>query len=175
MQNSKKMAKTRGKSYVSVVTFDKIEDNRKQWQLERDVQAEIQARVSRNATKLLNAQMNIAEGCTFLYVKRKNKKGELGQAELIEDQETIRAFVDGELSGGDDYYYISTQRPENNAINSLFDRAFGKPVQKTELTGAGGTPLLQPDRVLIATMGILVDSYFGAKESKELTSGYKLA
>ena len=138
MTNSKETPGARGGAKTSVDAIAKANGHYKQWQLERDVQDEIQARVARNATKLMNAQMNIAEGCTFLYVKRKNKKGEFGQAELIEEQETIRAFVDGELSGGDDYYYISTQRPENNAINSLFDRAFGKPVQKTELTGAGG-------------------------------------
>ena len=108
------------------------------WQLDRDVQAEIQARVARNATKLLNAQMNIAEGCTFLFVKRKDRKGNFFQAEQITDPEIIRQYVDGELASGEDYYYISTQRPENNAINSLFDRAFGKPIQKTELTGKDG-------------------------------------
>ncbi len=42
------------------------------------------------------------------------------------DPETIATFLDSELDGVDDVYFIATQKPDNKAVKDMLDRAFGK-------------------------------------------------
>lgn len=88
-------------------------------------------RVAKMAQRLFDKQMQLAEGQSFLYKIHTNKKGIKEKAELIEDELTIRAYLDGELNeaGSDDYYFITTKEPDNRAIDSMLDRTFGKSTQ----------------------------------------------
>lgn len=87
----------------------------------------------------MNAQMNLALGVQLLYVIRtvmEGKKQVRQRPELVTDQPTIEAYLAGELENDDEeYYFITTERPDNRALDSLFDRALGKAKQPIELDG----------------------------------------
>jgi hypothetical protein len=93
---------------------------------------EIRQRVLRSKDQLINAQMNLAEGIQMLYKIVKDEDGKkVGKPELVTSQIEIEEYLAGEYEGGDsDYYFITTERPDNKAIDSLFDRVFGKAVQR---------------------------------------------
>jgi hypothetical protein len=95
-------------------------------------------RVAQNADRLFNYQMTLARGVSYLYRMDKDKDGS-EKAVLIEEQDEIVAYLDGNTDGK--YYFISTDKPDNRAIDSMLDRAFGKAPQKLEHTGEDGAPI----------------------------------
>lgn len=86
----------------------------------------IKERVSKAKEKLLDAQISLAQGVSFLYRIDKDAKGKDKKPELVTSQWEIEQYLSGETDA-DSYYYITTQKPENNAIDSLLDRTVGKP------------------------------------------------
>ena len=99
----------------------------------------IKQRIMKSTNKILNAQMSLAEGISYLYVVRTNKKGIKERPELITNQFIIESYLAGELDGDpDEYYYITTERPDNRAIDSMFDRAYGKVPNTIEGNGPDG-------------------------------------
>jgi len=103
--------------------------------LEREkVAAALRQRILQNADRLFNAQLALAEGCSFLY-RRSLDKG--GKAELVTDPETIRKFIDEELDP-DQFVWIHTERPNITAIQDAFNRALGKPTESVEVSGKDG-------------------------------------
>lgn len=110
----------------------------------RIVEEEIKQRVLRSANKLINAQMSLAQGVQMLYVIEKTERGANKKPRLITDQTIIEKFLAGELDNEpDEYYFITTERPDNRALDSLFDRIFGKAVSNLDIT-SGGEELPQP-------------------------------
>lgn len=96
-------------------------------------------RVAANLDRLFNAQLNLAQGTTYMYrvEMRVNKQGKEYEAhELVTDPEEIKQALDRGLeeSNGVNYYYITTKDPDNKAIDSMIDRTFGKPQQAMDLT-----------------------------------------
>lgn len=109
------------------------------------VEEEIKQRVLREKSNLLNCQFSLAYGCSYLYKISKNKKGEKQKPELITDTFTIERYLSGEFDKKkDEYYFITTDKPNGYVIDSLLDRTFGKATQVTELSGRDGEPLLGP-------------------------------
>lgn len=110
-------------------------------------------RIHHNADVLLNAALNKALGETYLMKKvtDRDSKGKVIRIyhEVVTDPQTIIAYLDGELEGhdsindddNDTYYYMSTKPVDMVAVKELYDRAFGKPLQKNELTGKDGSEL----------------------------------
>lgn len=101
-------------------------------------------RVCRQAQRLLDAELTVAQGCTMLFKKPKasDRKSEPRKVEQVKDEATIRAYLDGDLDDDpDDYYFITTERPDTGTIRGMFDRTFDKPAQRTEITGEGGGPV----------------------------------
>ena len=100
-------------------------------------------RVMGSAHRLFNAQMSIAEGCSFLYrVEETTVKGKKDRKHvLVTDENEIRRYLDGEVEA-DDYHYITTERPNNLAIADMLNRAFGRPTEVHEHTGEGGGPIV---------------------------------
>lgn len=103
--------------------------------------------VARVADRLLSAQLSVALGEQSLYVisytgKGKDKKK---RVDRVTDPETIVKWLKGELdeSSSEEYYYLSTKPPSTRAIDSLFNRVFGKPQESVDLT-SGGKPLPRP-------------------------------
>lgn len=90
-------------------------------------------RVMKAANKLLDAQMTLAQGIQMLYVI-KTIDDKKQKPEIITDAKTIESFLAGELDNEDDeYYFITTERPDNRALDSLFDRTFGKAIQYLDI------------------------------------------
>lgn len=107
--------------------------------IERDLAFQrLRERVLNSADSLINSQMGIAKGLTFLYVI-KTIKGKRSKPRLITDQQTIEEYLAGDLeNNGFEYYFMSTQRPDNKALDSLLDRTFDKSVQRTEIKDPDG-------------------------------------
>lgn len=110
---------------------------------------ELRQRVIRGKDVLINAQFNLAKGASYLYKITTLKNGVKLKPELIEDLFTIEQYLNGDLDGSVDvgrgqseYYYITTEKPDNKAIDSLIDRIIGKSVQRTEITGKDGEKFL---------------------------------
>jgi hypothetical protein len=104
-------------------------------------------RIHQNAEVLLNAALNKALGETYLICKvtDRDSKGKVTRVyhETVTNPQTIIDYLDGELEGGDsisdedNYYYMSTKPVDMVAVKELYDRAFGKPLQKTDITSDG--------------------------------------
>ena len=97
---------------------------------------EFRNRVLKSKSALMNAQLNLAEGCQMLFRIDKDEKGHNKKPELVTSQSEIENYLAGEYDG-DSYYFITTERPDNKAIDSLFDRTFGKAVMNVDLTSGG--------------------------------------
>lgn len=97
--------------------------------LSKEVKAKdksIKERIIRNIDDLINAQLSLAKGLFFLYeIKMRNVAGKRKPEHiLVKDPKRIKAFLDGDLEG--EYHYLTAEKPENKAIDSLLDRALGK-------------------------------------------------
>lgn len=108
------------------------------------VLAEYRKRVCEQAQRLLDAEMSVAVGCSYLF--RKPKEAPKGQKERkierVTDEETIRAYLNGELDDDNDYYFITTEKPDTLTIRGMFDRTFDKPGQRVEVSGDPDQPLI---------------------------------
>lgn len=104
----------------------------------------LRQKILRSATPLYLAQMSLAKGLSLLYMQKTTKQGIKLKPELVTDMNTIEAFLNDELNenGDSEYYYITTERPDNRAIDSMFDRVFGKAMQTTEVSGKDGGPIV---------------------------------
>lgn len=106
------------------------------------------SRVNKNADRLFNSQFNLATGEQYLMWKHTVGSGAKARTvvEVIEDIETIKAYLDDTLDvGNDEYYYISTKPANGFAIDSLLNRSFGKAEEKIDHTTNGKdlpTPIL---------------------------------
>ncbi len=98
----------------------------------------IRERVSKAKEKLVNAQIHLATGTSYLYCIHTSKRGIKEKARLIESQWEIESYLNGEYEDSEDnYYYITTEKAENPAIMGLFDRILGKPSQALDVTTKG--------------------------------------
>jgi len=86
----------------------------------------IKERILKNVDDLVNSQLALAKGLNFLYqIKMRNVAGRRKPEHIrVTDPKEIKAFLDGDREG--EYFYVSSQSPDNKAIDSLLDRAFGK-------------------------------------------------
>jgi hypothetical protein len=86
----------------------------------------IKERVIKNLDALINSQLSIAKGQNFLFeIQMKNVGGRRKPLHIqVTDPKRIKAFLDGDLEG--EYFYVTAKEPDNKAIESLLDRAFGK-------------------------------------------------
>lgn len=105
----------------------------------------IRDRIIRSQDNLINAQMALAKGLTFLYVIKTDRKGNRSRPMVVKDQAEIEQYLAGELENSpNQYYFLATDRPNNSALDSLLDRAHGKPIATVEMTGKDGEPLFKP-------------------------------
>ena len=109
--------------------------------LEREeVMRQFRERVARMMPALTHAQAALAKGLTFLYVIKTDKKGNKSAPQIVTDTETIEAYLSDELVNDDhEYYFMATEKPNNSALDSLQDRAFGKATQP--IGGPDGGPI----------------------------------
>ena len=97
-------------------------------------EAMMNQRIFRNVKPLLNAQLQLAQGVSFLYKIHTNKKGIRSKPELITSRLEIEEYLDGKYENDkEDYYFISTDKPDGRAIDSLLDRVFGRATTRSEI------------------------------------------
>lgn len=113
-------------------------------------------RIMRISDRLLDKQLVLANGQQFLYridkTWVKTGKGETSgywrneKPVLVEGEMEIRSYLEelsdeanGDIERNDDpsaaYYFITTKEPNNQALDSMLDRTFGKSTQSTKLVG----------------------------------------
>lgn len=95
----------------------------------RVVEKAFKQRVLRSADELINSQMSLAKGVQMLYCIEKDKDGKNKKPRLVDSQQEIEEYLEGNYDNNKDYYFITTERPDNRAIDSLFDRVFGRATQ----------------------------------------------
>ena len=95
---------------------------------------------------LVDSQMNLAKGCQYLfkikkiYVEKEDKyvvpKG--AKPEIVKSQTEIASYLAGDFDDRDecDYYFMTTEKPDNRALDSLVDRVFGKAKQNIAVEGS---------------------------------------
>lgn len=149
-ENGKKGGRPKGKKTQAV--------------LEREaVFKEFRNRVVRLADILLDNQLVLARGQTFLYKiekyyeKVKDKKGKMTQVlrqrppERVTNEYEIRQYLEGLVEQGDmndpedTYYFLTTKEPDNKAIDSMLNRTFGKAVQAIAFTDPDGGSLIDDE------------------------------
>jgi hypothetical protein len=97
------------------------------------------------ADLLFDAQFGLARGQTFLYKiekyyegKRKNRILRRKKPQLVTAQWEIEDYLENRMDEGDledeeaTYYFLTTKKPTNQAIDSMLARTFGKAVQTNE-------------------------------------------
>lgn len=94
-------------------------------------------RVVKVSDTLFNAQYDVAVGEKFLMVVKTIGSGAKQRREtsIVTNPETIIQYLNEELDDTDNEYYFMTTKPaDNRALDSLLNRAFGKPEEKLDIT-----------------------------------------
>lgn len=93
--------------------------------------------------EMYDGQVGLAKGVHVMVARKweKNKSGDLNRSgnwyQVTEVSEIIELLnSDGQ---GDDYHFLTTEKPSTPAFVALLDRAWGKPAQS--ITGADGADL----------------------------------
>jgi len=91
-------------------------------------------RIIDSIEEIVNSQMNLAKGCQMLFRidKEKDSKGKEIKSKpmLVTSQDEIESYLAGEYDDDQEsYYFITTERPDIRALDSLTNRVFGKPPQ----------------------------------------------
>jgi len=91
---------------------------------------------------LFTGQVTLAQGCQYLFkieTKRwKTKNGKWKEKrkapKVVKNPEEIEAYLRGDYDGSrDEYYFLTTDKPDNKAIDSLVERVFGKAKQSLDV------------------------------------------
>lgn len=95
---------------------------------------------------LIDTQTLLAVGTIKVFVIRshwegqgKNRRKVKSKPELVSNEEDIIKVIDYEYGEGenpsddDEYFFVTTKEPDNQAINALLDRTFGKPTENKTL------------------------------------------
>lgn len=99
------------------------------------VLAEYRKKIMQHADILFKNQMHLAQGVSYLYKFVKGKQKPV----LVTNPEEIEEYITSEMGQhiknedkidkDANYYFISTERPDNRAIDSMLDRTFGRATQ----------------------------------------------
>lgn len=78
--------------------------------------------------QLLNAQISVALGTSYLYRVDIDDDGNRKRPVQVVDENEIQSYISGLFSHDKqrEYYYIHTEKPDVRAIDSLLDRGLGK-------------------------------------------------
>ena len=109
-------------------------------QLRRKALRNYRVRVTRLTDKLLNAQLSLALGVAYLIrvdVINKGKKNEYKKHVVVDDPKEIVDYFNEDVDS-DQYYYISTEKPDVRALWDILERTYGKPEQNIDMTSKGG-------------------------------------
>lgn len=112
------------------------------------IQEAFNQRVMVQADSLFNAQLSLAVGSVKVFEVVETKDGNRTKREhfLVTNTERIKEVLDGFDGVGsgvidDTYYLVSNVLPDNRAIDSMLNRALGKPKDTMEYSGIDGSPI----------------------------------
>ena len=112
--------------------------------LRREAEQAYKIRVANHVDRIFNSQLDLAVGEKYLMVKRVEGEGKNRRTwvEIVTDPETIKEYLDDDgvslnKDAGEDYYYMTTKPANNMALDSLMNRAFGKPKESIDHTTNG--------------------------------------
>jgi hypothetical protein len=95
-------------------------------------------RVNKNTDKIFNAQLDLAIGEKYLMVVKQVGKGAKArrETEIVTDTDLIKQYLDDDtsLDKEEEYYFMTTKPANNQALDSLLNRSFGKPKESIDLT-----------------------------------------
>jgi len=90
-------------------------------------------RIMCDLERIYKAQLSLALGYTVLLKKPLDENGNaVGKAVAVTDPDEILAYYNGEADEEFNYYEIVTAPPNNSAIDSMMNRAFGRPREEQE-------------------------------------------
>jgi hypothetical protein len=127
--------------------------------LRESVLKEFRNKVMESADVLFNSQLHLARGQTYLYKIEKElqigpkggKKYVSSKPKIVTSTAEIESYLRGLIRDGDmedendpnaTYYFLTTKEPDNRAIDSMLDRAFGKSSQSIELGNKDDNPFM---------------------------------
>lgn len=113
----------------------------------------VRQRIMRIADRLLDRQLSVAVGQSFLYrmdkywIATSKNSGRWGAKPpvIVDDPDEIRRYLEGEFDGASDtdgsasYYFITTKEPNTRAIENMLDRALGGAPRAIELSNPDGS------------------------------------
>ena len=120
------------------VGFKLTETHREFLQRKRDAERSYHNKVIKETNRIYEAQLRLGKGCNFLYRVDTDDKGKKQKPVLVNSQKEIELYLAGDVEDMEAYHYITTERPDNRALDSMLDRTYGKAVQKTEVSGPEG-------------------------------------
>lgn len=117
----------------------------------------LRQRIMKKADRILDSQLMLANGQQFLYkIEKEEVVGPKGgksyhakRPELVTSESEIRDYIENlaenegvyTLEDPEDrsatYYFITTKEPNNFAIDSMLNRAFGKATDHLDVTSKG--------------------------------------
>ena len=99
-------------------------------------------RAMKHAEKLLNSQLTLANGVSYLFKISPLSKKPILVVDPLEIAEYLDNCEEGDsVSMNGQYYYITTAKPDAGAIDSVLDRTFGRPAQPIRGDGDDDTPI----------------------------------
>jgi len=117
---------------------------------QQKVLAAFNQRVMAKADALFNAQLTLAVGSMKVFrIDEEEVDGKTKRVHThVTDADEIKALLD-EHEGGPGvvdgvYYYFTDIHPDNRALDSMLNRAFGRAAETIKHENTDGSPLLQP-------------------------------
>jgi len=105
-----------------------------------EAERQFKERVSKNVDRLFNSQLDLALGEKYLMVITTTGQGTKQRREtsIVTDPDTIKRFIDEDLEDTDtEYYYMSTKPANNQALEGMMNRAFGRAKESLDVTTGG--------------------------------------
>jgi len=108
-----------------------------------EAERQFKERVAKNVDRLFNSQLDLALGEKYLMVITTSGTGTKQRREttVVTDPETIKQFLDDESTlnseSDTEYYYMSTKPANNQALEGMMNRAFGRAKESLDVTTGG--------------------------------------
>ena len=99
---------------------------------------EYKQEIIKNLSDITKAQLGLAKGQTVMMARRweKDKRTKelhrTGKWYRVSNAIEVRELLNGKCKG-DEYYFITTEKPDNRAIDSTLDRTIGRPKERQEI------------------------------------------
>ncbi|CAB4151666.1 hypothetical protein UFOVP585_30 [uncultured Caudovirales phage] len=120
-------------------------------------------RIHQNADRLVNAQLQLAIGCTYLFKRMKLSNGVWTRYNLVKDLGEITQYMDGDFEDDSSVVYVmlTADKPDAKAIDSMLDRGFGRAPVTIELPDKR-----DPVEMLLTKFGLLEEGTEDAGETE---------